>query len=281
MIGPNENPGGSAPGFGALALMRSLEQQMAQMQGTPPDEAQQLYYDAMEAATDEDEFELIQKALKLDPGNVDALLAVLQHRPLGEEDEIEVLRKIVALGEQRLGQKAFKNCAGGFWGSIETRPYMRARVQLAEALRGAGRLDEAIVEWEAMLELNPNDNQAVRYALLACYLALKRLDGAARLFAKYDECPWNTMFAWGRVLERWLVGDTAGAEQALAVARKQNAHAEAYLKGHKRLPNHLPEAYAPGSKEEAVCFAETLMVTWLAHPKALEWLAAQSRGRRG
>lgn len=44
----------------------------------------------------------------------------------------------------------------------------------------AGRLEESIAEHEGMLELNPNDNQGVRYGLLALYLALKRLDGASR-----------------------------------------------------------------------------------------------------
>jgi tetratricopeptide (TPR) repeat protein len=281
MIGPNDNSSGSAEGLGALALMRSLEQQIAHAQGTPPDEAQQLYYHAMEAPTDEEQFALIQQALKLDPGNVDALLMVLRLRPLNRDDEIEVLRKVVALAEQRLGPEAFKEFAGAFWGFTETRPYMRARAQLADDLRCAGRIEEAIVEWEAMLKLNPNDNQGTRYALLTAYLGRNRLDDAARLFEKFDECPWSTLFAWSRVLHQWLTGDTAGAKEALAVARKQNGQTEAFLKGHKRLPRHLPEAYSPGSKEEAQCFAEALQTLWQSHPKALAWLTEQQSGPRG
>jgi hypothetical protein len=69
MIRSREGSGSSPSGFGALALMRSLEQQLAAKQGKPSDEAQQLFYEAMEAATDGDEFELLQEALKLDPGN--------------------------------------------------------------------------------------------------------------------------------------------------------------------------------------------------------------------
>jgi tetratricopeptide (TPR) repeat protein len=274
MIGLNENFGGSKPAFSVLALMRSLEQQIATAQGKPSDRAQELFYEAMEASTDEEKFELLQQALRLDPGNVDALLAVPRLRPVALEDEIELLGKIVALGERRLGPNALKELAGAFWGVIETRPYMRARGQLAEALRSAGRIEAAIVEWEGMLALNPNDNQGVRYALLACYLALNRLDGAARLFSRFDECPWNTVFAWGRVLERLLSGDEAGARKAVAVARKQNPHMEAYLKGRKRPPRHLPDSYAPGSKEEAACFADTLRMAWERHPEAAAWLRA-------
>jgi len=149
MIKLVHDSGSSAPGFGKLALMRSLERQ----------------------------------------------LAVLRHRPLGQEDEIEVLRKIVVVAQRRLGSNAFEEYAGAFWGFHETRPYMRARSQLATSLQSAGRIEAAIVELEAMLELNPRDNQGVRYALLPCYLSLRRLDGAARLFAEFDEAPWNTVFA--------------------------------------------------------------------------------------
>jgi tetratricopeptide (TPR) repeat protein len=105
---------------------------------------------------------LIERALELDPMNVDALLHVFSTLELTEDEEIETLRKIVAIGEKRLGPTAFRDFAGAFWGFIETRPYMRARERLAEYLRASGRLDEAIVEWEAMLKLNPNDNQGVR-----------------------------------------------------------------------------------------------------------------------
>jgi hypothetical protein len=89
MIRSHEDRGGSPPGFGTPALMRSLEPLLAAKQGRPSDAAQQLFYDAREAATDEGEFERLQQALKLDPGNVGALPAVLRHRPVAPEDEIE------------------------------------------------------------------------------------------------------------------------------------------------------------------------------------------------
>jgi len=37
----------------------------------------------------------------------------------------------------------------------------------------------------------------------------------------------------------------------------------------------MPEAYAPGSKEEAVCYAEVVRAAWEKHPAALKWLEAQ------
>src|SRR5439155_1134639 len=76
---------------------------------------------------------------------------------------------------------------GHFWGMLEARPYMRARQQLADLLLDAGRVSEAIGHFEALLALNPNDNQGVRDILLGCYLAGDDLDGARRLLRVYDE----------------------------------------------------------------------------------------------
>jgi len=267
------------------SLLRSIERhlhlsaQAGETSGVDEDsafQAQQLFYDAMEAESDERELELITKALELDPTNVDALRMVLLNSELKIEEEIEALRMIVALGEKNLGKKTFKEYAGEFWGFIETRPYMRAREQLAEALHWAGRLEEAVAEWEAMLELNPNDNQGVRFSLLACYLTLGRLDGARRLFEKYpNDVEFNTVFAWGKVLERFLAGDLAEAQKSLAAARKQNPHTQAYVKGERKLPQNMPDSYTPGSKEEAVCFADLLQEAWRKHAHALKWLGEQ------
>jgi hypothetical protein len=184
------------------------------------------------------------------------------------------------LGERRLGKKGFKSFAGHFWGAHETRPYMRARAWLADSLDEAGKTEEALAERESMLSLNPNDNQGVRFLILPAYLERKRLDDAARLLDAYkDQCELTTSLAWCRVLERFLSDDEPGAAKALAAARKQNGFTEAYLLGHRRLSKHLPDRYAPGSKEEAECFAGSLMASWEANPSALKWLAAQPKPR--
>ena len=279
MIGLNENGGGS-PDFSVLSLMRSLEHQLTTKPRRPSPKAQQLVYNAWEALTDEREFQLLLDAVKIDPGNTDALLGILRHSAVALADEIELLQKIVAVAERRLGPKAFKEFSGYFWGFIETRPYMRARQRLADALREAGQLEPAIKEWEQMLKLNPNDNQGVRYSLLPSYLALTRVEAAAQLFANYDETEFHTVFAWSRVLERHLSADLPGATAALTVARKQNTFTEAYLRRHKRLPKYLPEGYTIGSKEEAACFAELIIMAWQPHAGARQWLAAQPKALR-
>ena len=190
------------------------------------------------------------------------------------------MRKLVEVTEERLGKQAFKEFAGHFWGFHETRPYMRVRAALADALQRAGRIESSVAEVEAMLELNPNDNQGLRYRLLACHLALGKLADVRRLFKRYpDEFDFNTVFAWGKVLERYLAGKPDEALKAIAAAQKQNPSSKAYILGHRKLPKNLPDSYSPGSKEESACFAADLQTAWNAHPEAKKWLTAIS-GRK-
>ncbi len=280
MTSPGKGNGsGSKPPFDPVAMRAMMERVLS---GHNPnvrfdeERAQDLAYDAMEASTLERRQHLVRQALKLDPENVDALLMELEVADVNDAERIETLRGIVACGAKRLGKKAFKEFVPHFWGFIETRPYMRARESLAAALREAGRLDEAAVEYAEMLVLNEGDNQGARYELLPLLLAQGRTDEARAFLERHeDECEWSVVFSWGRVLERLLSTDAAGALEALAVARKQNAHMEAYLKGRRRPPKNPPAGYSPGSKEEAQCYADVLLLAWRAHPEALAWLSSR------
>jgi hypothetical protein len=73
-----------------------------------------------------------------------------------------------------------------------------------------------------MLELNPGDNQGIRYLLLPAVLTLNRLEAARKLFEAYPgDLEFNAVFAWGWVLERFLTEDLPGAVAALAAARNK------------------------------------------------------------
>ena len=282
MIRPHDSASGSEPPFDPKSLLLQMERSLRPIRPDEIGEAQECYYDAMEAQTEAEALRLLSRALELDPGNTDAWLLMMSHTPpLSADEEIGTLRKIVAGAEERLGTQVFTDCAGHFWGYHETRPYMRARAALADALHRAGRIESAAAEVEGMLELNPGDNQGLRYRLLAFYLALGRMDDTRGLFARYpDEFDYNTVFAWSKVLERFLSGRPEEALDALAVALKQNAFTKAYLLGHRKLPRNPPDSYAPGSKEEAACFAADLQLAWNAHPTAKKWLATMNPKQR-
>lgn len=275
MIRPEDSASGDKPSFDTKSLFLQLGRSLKKIQPGAISEAQDCFYDAMEAQTEEESQMLLSRALELDPGNTDAWLVIMSHTPaMSADEEIGILRKIVAMGEERLGKKAFTEFAGHFWGYHETRPYMRARAALADALHRAGRIESSAAEVEAMLELNPGDNQGLRYRLLASYLALRRMDDARRLSERYaDEVEYHTVIAWSKVLERFLSGELDEASKAVALAQKQNGFSKAYILGHRKIPKNLPDSYSLGSKEEAVCFAGDLQLAWKAYPEAKKWLA--------
>jgi tetratricopeptide (TPR) repeat protein len=235
--------------------------------------AQDLVYDAWECRDPDEAYAMFLEAVELDPDNLDAWLSIMDFADFDLDERIEMLKKLVKTGERKLGKKCLEEDAGYFWGLLETRPYMRVRSQLALRLMEAERLEESVAEHEEMLKLNPSDNQGIRYGLLACYLRLKELDGAQRLFTEYsDDVKYGAIFAWGYVLERFLAGELDDAKKALAKAEKINGYATVYFIGHRKLPKTIPGAYSPGSREEAIIAWDILRPAWQAHPEAQAWV---------
>ena len=269
------------------ALLASLDgpsatEGLSDAEADARDDAQQLAFDAMEAESEAEARKLAKRALRLDPDCVDALVVINDLDARSTREKIEGLQKAVAAGERSLGAKFIRENTGHFWMLIETRPYMRAMAQLAGALFAEGLNLDAIRLYEKMLELNLNDNQGVRDPLLGAYLAVKDLDGAGRLLKKYEDDAMAN-FAWGRVLERFLAGDLAGASTALKKARKANRFVELYMTAQKPIPKQIPEMYSPGSEEEAVLCMDGVGRAWAQHKEAVFWLLdrQEADGRLG
>ncbi len=237
-------------------------------------EAEELAFDAMEAEAAAAARKLARRALQKDPDCVDALAVLAEIESKSPQEMIAALEKAVAAGERSLGKKFFAENKGYFWGLIETRPYMRARLQLAELLRAEDRRQEAIRHYEGLLELNPNDNQGARDILLGCYLALDDLEGAQRLFRQYKD-DYSVVFAWARSLERFLANDLKGAAKELKAARKRNPFVELYFGGRKKIPESMPDSYTLGSEEEALVCVDLLGEAWATHKEAVFWLLDQ------
>ncbi len=247
-------------------------------QDDPKWQAQQLAYDALETDDFEEALRLTYEAQKLDPDCVDARRLMVSLLPVEESNRLHLMREVISKAEENLGKAYFEEHKGHFWSVLETRPYMRALLHLAELQLRQGHTDEAIASYQRMVDLNERDNQGMRYRLLGLYLSYKRLEDANRLFGLFPgEDEFTAMFAWGRVLERWLSGGPAEAESALAAARKANPHAERYICGAKALPENPPDYYGIGDESEAQVCAIEMAGAWLAHPEFRKWLRAQPR----
>ena len=67
------------------------------------------------------------------------------------------------------------------WGLLETRPFMRAQLMLSITRWDLGQHDEAVRNYQELIQLNPGDNQGIRYRLLDALLVLGRDQEASEL----------------------------------------------------------------------------------------------------
>jgi hypothetical protein len=122
-----------------------------------------------------------REALRLDPGHADAWVH------LGNLCFEEGL-VVEALGHYERGQAAAEARTIGdpsryphpFWLDLDSRPFMRALHGRGLCLWRLGQVEEAHQIFTWMLELNPNDNQGVRFILSDLDEGLTWQEGAAR-----------------------------------------------------------------------------------------------------
>jgi tetratricopeptide (TPR) repeat protein len=197
-----------------------------------------------------------------------------QHARPGSDDELEAWETALATGQIMLGEETFELDAGMFWGLLETRPYMRARLGLALTLWQRDRREEAVDHLQAMLELNPGDNQGVRYLLANWLLALDRDSDLMKLLKAYEEEE-SPALAFSAALGAFRrLGDTAASRKLLAEAIKTNAHVPAFLLGEQAVPKTRPPFYSMGDANEAGDYAIEGHDNWVRSPGALDWLRA-------
>jgi tetratricopeptide (TPR) repeat protein len=251
-------------------LMRQLVPDMAKA-GSEVDAAQEIMYQAFEAQSPRRQQELARKALEVSANCADAYVLLADYAPTCA-DQLELYEKGLAAGERAIGKRAFREYEGHFWGFLETRPYMRAREGLADCLWRMGRREEAIDHCREMLRLNPNDNQGIRYRMLAMLFDLERHDELERLLDEYKD-DGSAEWAYARALLAFRrEGDSTLARELLMAATKVNAHVPAYLAGVKRMPREAPEYITFGGEDEAIGYAAGFLSVWKDTPGATAWL---------
>ena len=237
------------------------------------EQAQDLCYQAFDSVGRR-QLQLARQALAVCPDCADGYV-LLAERAGDVDKAADLYTQGVAAGERALGQERFEKDAGHFWGLIGTRPYMRARLGLANCLEHLGRHEEAVDHYRELLRLNTGDNQGVRYYYLPLLLKLG-LDAEAARFMKNSQDEPNANWTYTRTLLAFrLGGNCSAAQMELKKALKANPHVVRYLLADKD-PDSLPESYSLGSREEAMICAAELRSAFLATAGALRWLEIQA-----
>ncbi len=172
-------------------------------------EARELLHDGWDALSQKEvdlAAECFEEALDLDDMLADAyngLAAVALHRGDAAAAE-ERYKTAYDLARETLATEA----PGAFvwWDDPKTRPYMHARQGLAQLYQETGRYEEAVAEYEALLHLNPEDNQGARFEVGPLYQLAGNLDAALDAYDRYAETypdDWDDphhRFCWGLAL---------------------------------------------------------------------------------
>ncbi|MDR2480193.1 MAG: hypothetical protein LBD48_12905 [Treponema sp.] len=237
------------------------------------EEAQELVWDAWEAETQEKSAALAKKALKIFPDCADAY-NVLATNEASAEKAAAYYQKAIEAFHKNNGEQFFRENTGYFWGILETRPYMRAMEGYGRCLWACGEQEVAVRVYQNMLELNPNDNQGVRYMLTSWLLILKEYDEARALIEAYDDS--SMAICYGKFLLSIIEkkGKTT-IKKSYREAIKYNPHAVPFILKKKRLPKNMPDMIELGTKDEAVIYMlyEYGKALWNQYPSAIQTLA--------
>ncbi len=234
--------------------------------------AQDVMYDAWERTTSRSRIALARKALAISPLCADAYNLLADEAKTPEEARDLYVRGVEA-GQLALGPEGFEEFEGHFSGFLETRPYMRARHGLAMSLLQLGHEDAALEHFRAMLTLNPNDNQGIRYLLLAGLLRRDDLPGAKALLAAYGD-EWSVNWLYTRALIAFR--ENAGAKPAtlklLKDARSSNEHVPAILAGIEPPVINDSGYITMGGPDEATYYVLEFGKAWKDTSGAIAWL---------
>ncbi len=239
--------------------------------------AQDLIYDAWESQSSQKKVELATRALKLWPDCADAYTIFAEDKAGSIEESAKYYEEAVQAGERALGRDGFEENVGHFWGVLETRPYMRARMGLAAMLVMLGEKEKAAQHFQEMLVLNPSDNQAIRYELLALNVELGR-DKDLEDFISENEGDPTASYTYTRALVTFRnEGDSTRSRFNLALAVNKNPHVPGFLLERKELPDMMPEFYGLGDEAEAAHFTVSFHQGWAMTKGALDWLRQVER----
>lgn len=262
--------------FGSMAEIEAFMEQVSKgpiptfEPETEQEEAEELVYRALELEGDDQE-ELLMEALDLDPECIAAYhaLGAAEHHPA---IAIAFYERGISLGAARFESEEYlKENKGHFWGLTETRPFMRCLQGAADCQFFLGKVFEAMGMWFHMLELNPNDNQGVRYDLMLSLAGFGDHEQFEQLDKQFSDDA-SAAAHFNRVLNLFTKhGPGPQALQALNVARAKNKHVVPLLLK-KDAPLYGVSGYTLGSEEEAIAYMDKAHLVWSGVPGAREWL---------
>lgn len=255
---------------GSRTPARKMQQAKTRRSLSPLERAQKLIEKAIVTADPERQFELSQLALEESADCADAY-TMLSRFVADRRQALLLLDQGMLAAERALGKEKLASLVGKYWRTPETRPYMRARLALAECQWILGQRQQSVENFAALLRLNPGDDQGVRYALAAHLLELNKDAEFDDFLEQHDEP--TTFILFAKLLREFRrSGDSPAARKLLTQAVRRNKFVIPLLLGNDPLPDHAPDSYSAGTRSEAVLYVGDLAHAWKQTPGAITWL---------
>lgn len=227
------------------------------------------------------------KAVELDPDNIDAQEMVAQLSATSANDLIERLEIIIASAEEKLKADGYfeDDAIGEFWLIFQTRPYMRLLDSYADALIGCGRMKASVAVCEKMLKLCNNDNQGERYRLMHLYAYFEDEKAALALMSKYSEEE-STQFLLPLSVIYYKLGNLPEAEKYLKRLSRANKDTAKFFKGllNDKLEEYIDDmpvyGYRPSTIDEFIVEAEENSFLFRSMTGYFDWALSKLRTKR-
>ena len=134
--------------------------------------------------------------------------------------------------------------------------------------------------FRAMLKLNPNDNQGIRYLLLGSLLRRDDIPALKTLLADYPD-EWSVYWLYTRALIAYREKQASAPTTAklLKHARSANEHVPAILAGTKPAILSKSGYITVGGADEATDYVRECGAAWRRAPGAVGWLETATAAR--
>ena len=187
-------------------------------------------------------------------------------------ETIEDYQRAIELFRTAKGEEYFEENKGHFWLIHETRPFMMHLLEQAMLFLKDGQKEKGVNQLKYILELNPGDNQGIRYILISQLLELNRLTEAEDLIDEFDE-EYSASWAFSELLLSIKnKEDKKLIEELYEEATHINEHVVPFLTGKKKFPKEFPGYYSTGDENEASIYVDLAFKAWTEDKIAMNTL---------
>lgn len=137
------------------------------------------------APTKKEKLASLQKALALDPNNLDIQREIARTNITSPLAYLDALREMKANADNTFMRPYLEEYVGEFYLQFETRPYIRLLKEMADLYASLDMFTKAAETDREILRLNPDDNTGARFQLIAVYAVMEQEEKAQNLYDSF------------------------------------------------------------------------------------------------